>query len=122
MVSRTSLAVDDRCSTPDHPRHPRHGIPKTDFDALIVLHGPLQPHTQLGDTTHPTGFFRDGYCWGSDRDSGQHFIGGVVTKEFLEFSKSNGGYLFNGRWITTSIDNGTATETVPRDKSALNVG
>lgn len=56
-----------------------------------VLHGPLQPHTKEGDSTHPTGYFRDGFCWGSDMDAGQHFIGGVVTQEFLQFSKDRGG-------------------------------
>lgn len=50
----------------------------------------MQPLTRPGDREHPTGFFRDGYCWGSDEDPGQHYVGGVVTKEFLEFSKSRG--------------------------------
>jgi uncharacterized protein (DUF2237 family) len=57
---------------------------------MTVLHAPLQPLTSNGDTTHPTGFMRDGYCWGSENDPGSHFIGGVVTKEFLEFSKQRG--------------------------------
>lgn len=72
---------------------------------MIVLHGPLQPHTRPGDREHPTGFFRDGYCWGSDEDPGQHFVGGVVTKEFLEFSKSRGEWhevcAPAGEWRTT---------------------
>jgi uncharacterized protein (DUF2237 family) len=55
-----------------------------------VLHAPLKPLTEYGDSTHPTGFFRDGYCWGSELDRGQHYIGGVVSKEFLEFSKEKG--------------------------------
>ena len=55
-----------------------------------MLHAPLKPLTETGDSTHPTGFFRDGYCWGSELDRGQHFIGGVVSKEFLEFSKEKG--------------------------------
>ncbi len=55
-----------------------------------VLHGPLQAHTSPSDSTHPTGYFRDGYCWGSDMDAGKHFLGGIVTNEFLEFSKDRG--------------------------------
>ncbi|KAK6903174.1 hypothetical protein L486_06634 [Kwoniella mangroviensis CBS 10435] len=60
---------------------------------LNVLHAPLQPHTKEGDWTHPTGFQRDGYCWGNEQDPGNHFIGGVVTKEFLEYSKAQGNDL-----------------------------
>ncbi len=55
-----------------------------------VLHGPLQPLTRPGDTSHPTGFFRDGYCWGSSDDPGRHYVGAVVSKAFLEFSKDRG--------------------------------
>ena len=55
-----------------------------------VLHGPLQPLTREGDSTHPSGFFRDGHCWGSDEDPGEHFIGAVVTDDFLKFSKNRG--------------------------------
>lgn len=55
-----------------------------------VLHGPLQPNTRAGDASHPTGFYRDGYCWGSEDDDGKHFVAGVVTKEFLDFSKARG--------------------------------
>ncbi|RSH77977.1 uncharacterized protein EHS24_003051 [Apiotrichum porosum] len=57
---------------------------------LSVLHGPLQPNTRAGDASHPTGFYRDGYCWGSEDDDGKHFVAGVVTKEFLDFSKARG--------------------------------
>ena len=55
-----------------------------------VLHASLQPLTTTGDTSHPTGFARDGYCWGTQNDPGQHFIGGIVTRGFLEFSKARG--------------------------------
>lgn len=62
-----------------------------------MLHGPLQPHTQPGDTTHPTGFARDGYCWGLAEDVGEHYVAGVVTKEFLEFSAARGNDLSTPR-------------------------
>ncbi|GFZ46140.1 hypothetical protein JCM24511_04387 [Saitozyma sp. JCM 24511] len=64
---------------------------------LNVLHGPLQPHTREGDSTHPTGFFRDGYCWGAEADAGKHYIGGVVTQDFLDFSKDRGNDLVTRR-------------------------
>ncbi|WVQ98938.1 hypothetical protein IAU59_006070 [Kwoniella sp. CBS 9459] len=68
-----------------------------DESKLSVLHAPLQPHTKEGDSTHPTGFRRDGYCWGDSQDPGNHFIGGVVTKEFLEYSKDQGNDLMTQR-------------------------
>ncbi|WWC69241.1 uncharacterized protein I206_103178 [Kwoniella pini CBS 10737] len=64
---------------------------------LNVLHGPLQPHTKDGDSTHPTGYQRDGYCWGIEQDPGYHYIGGIVTKEFLEYSKKQGNDLMTPR-------------------------
>lgn len=57
---------------------------------ISVLHAPLQPLTKQGDSSHPTGFMRDGYCWGSKQDPGQHFVGAVVSQEFLQFSKEQG--------------------------------
>ncbi|ORX39857.1 hypothetical protein BD324DRAFT_615261 [Kockovaella imperatae] len=64
---------------------------------MNVLHGPLQPLTRSGDSTHPAGFMRDGTCWGlsSSDDPGQHYVGAVVSKEFLEFSKARGNDLTN---------------------------
>ncbi|CAK9782292.1 unnamed protein product [Cutaneotrichosporon oleaginosum] len=64
---------------------------------MSVLHGPLQPLTRPGDASHPTGFFRDGYCWGSPDDPGRHYVGAVVSKAFLEFSKSRGNDLSSRR-------------------------
>nr|XP_031858142.1 uncharacterized protein CI109_006483 [Kwoniella shandongensis]KAA5525214.1 hypothetical protein CI109_006483 [Kwoniella shandongensis] len=69
-----------------------------DSAKMNVLHAPLQPHTKEGDSTHPTGFMRDGYCWGNaGSDTGKHFIGGVVTQEFLQFSKEKGNDLMTRR-------------------------
>ncbi|RSH88063.1 uncharacterized protein EHS24_000590 [Apiotrichum porosum] len=64
---------------------------------LSVLHGPLQPNTRPGDRSHPTGFYRDGYCWGEEEDFGQHYVAGIMTKEFLEFSKRRGNDLSSRR-------------------------
>ncbi|KAK8845628.1 hypothetical protein IAR55_006344 [Kwoniella newhampshirensis] len=81
------------------PRFTRSATTMTlDSAKMSVLHAPLQPHTKAGDSTHPTGFMRDGFCWGnSGSDSGRHFIGGVVTQEFLEFSKERGNDLMTRR-------------------------
>jgi uncharacterized protein (DUF2237 family) len=57
---------------------------------MQVLQAPLQPLTQEGDSSHPTGYMRDGYCWGTKQDPGQHYIGAIVSDEFLKFSKDNG--------------------------------
>jgi uncharacterized protein (DUF2237 family) len=57
---------------------------------MTVLNEPLQPLTTESDPSHPTGFFRDGYCWGSPQDPGKHYIGAVVTDQFLQYSKEKG--------------------------------
>jgi len=57
---------------------------------MIVLNEPLQPLTTESDPSHPTGYFRDGYCWGSPQDPGKHYIGAVVTDQFLQYSKEKG--------------------------------
>ena len=44
--------------------------------------------------TNPiTGYWRDGYCRTSIQDVGTHVVCAVMTKEFLEFTKSNGNDL-----------------------------
>ena len=40
-----------------------------------------------------TGFYRDGYCKTGDADQGSHVIAAIVTREFLEFTKSRGNDL-----------------------------
>ena len=44
-----------------------------------------------------TGFFRDGCCNTSDRDTGSHTVCVEVTAEFLEFSRSRGNDLSTPR-------------------------
>ena len=40
-----------------------------------------------------TGFFRDGCCNTSDEDFGRHTVCTLVTREFLDFSRSRGNDL-----------------------------
>lgn len=40
-----------------------------------------------------TGFYRDGYCRTDSSDKGCHVVAAIVTKEFLEFTKSKGNDL-----------------------------
>ncbi|KAJ9092355.1 hypothetical protein QFC21_006855 [Naganishia friedmannii] len=54
---------------------------------LNVLAEPLQQH----GTSPITGFFRDGFCRPSASDPAEHTLAGVLTKEFLEYSKSQDG-------------------------------
>lgn len=57
-----------------------------------VFQAPLQALTKEGDSTHPAGYMRDGYCWGLKQDPGQHYVGAIVTDEFLKFSKERGEF------------------------------
>ncbi|OCF36642.1 hypothetical protein I316_01894 [Kwoniella heveanensis BCC8398] len=90
-------ALSRSLSVPPHEQVRAATTMVLDESKLSVLHAPLQPHTKEGDSTHPTGFRRDGYCWGDSQDPGNHFIGGVVTKEFLEYSKDQGNDLMTQR-------------------------
>lgn len=56
---------------------------------LNVLGGELKLHC----TNPMTGFYRDGYCKTGDDDYGSHVIAAIVTKEFLDFTKSRGNDL-----------------------------
>jgi len=54
-----------------------------------VLGGELSLHC----TEPKTGFYRDGYCRTGAADTGTHVVAAIVTKEFLEFTKSRGNDL-----------------------------
>ncbi len=58
-------------------------------DTKNVLGETLAPHS--GE--HVTGFYRDGYCRTDASDSGQHAVAAMMTKEFLEFTRSRGNDL-----------------------------
>jgi uncharacterized protein (DUF2237 family) len=62
-------------------------------EALNVLGNPLQ------DCSFDplTGYFRDGCCKTSSVDAGSHVICARVTKEFLDFSFSQGNDLMTAR-------------------------
>ena len=53
----------------------------------------------LADCGHdpPTGWFRDGCCRTDARDFGSHTVCGLVTEEFLAFSKQQGNDLSTPR-------------------------
>jgi len=40
-----------------------------------------------------TGYLRDGFCKTDQRDQGLHLVAAVMTKEFLDFTKSKGNDL-----------------------------
>lgn len=44
-----------------------------------------------------TGYFRDGFCRTNHQDVGSHVVCAIVTKEFLEFTKSKGNDLSTPR-------------------------
>jgi len=44
-----------------------------------------------------TGYFRDGYCRMESIDRGRHVIAALLTKEFLDFTKSRGNDLITPR-------------------------
>ena len=57
----------------------------------------------LGESLEPcsynplTGYFRDGCCNTDDHDVGRHLVCGIVTQEFLEFSRTLGNDLISAR-------------------------
>jgi len=54
-----------------------------------VFQRPLQVH----NLNPKTGFLRDGYCRPHPHDPADHTLAGIVSKEFLEFSKKRGNDL-----------------------------
>lgn len=69
------------------------GDRRDDGRARNVLGGPL------ADCSHDplTGWFRDGCCRTDARDLGSHSVCGIVTAEFLAFSKAHGNDLTTPR-------------------------
>ncbi|GHJ90025.1 hypothetical protein NliqN6_6427 [Naganishia liquefaciens] len=60
---------------------------------LNVLQTPLEQH----GISPVTGFFRDNYCRPSPLDPASHTLAGIVTREFLEYSKAQGNDLMSPR-------------------------
>jgi uncharacterized protein (DUF2237 family) len=56
---------------------------------LSVLGKPLK----VAGLDPVTGFYRDGYCVTGPLDMGTHVVAAVMTKQFLEFTKSMGNDL-----------------------------
>lgn len=63
--------------------------------ALNVLGNPLAPCSLQGGPV--TGFYRDGMCNTSDQDTGKHTVAGIVSDQFLKFSKARGNDLSTPR-------------------------
>lgn len=53
----------------------------------------LGTELEVCSTDPLTGFYRDGFCKTGVEDRGTHVISAVITKEFLEFTKSRGNDL-----------------------------
>lgn len=68
------------------PLHHTHNVQPI---LISVLKTPLEQH----GSTPVTGFFRDNFCRPSSQDPAAHTLAGIVTKEFLEFSKAQGNDL-----------------------------
>lgn len=57
------------------------------------------PKNVLGQPLHAccadplTGFYRDGFCRTGDDDAGRHTVCAVMTREFLDFTRSKGNDL-----------------------------
>jgi len=85
-----------------------HHTPTGNYRVLPSLHSrpfdPLTPVAQLNifstpllvhSLQPPTGYARDGYCHAPASDAGNHSVAAVLTREFLEFSKSRGNDLMS---------------------------
>jgi len=62
---------------------------------------------EVCSTSPVTGFYRDGFCNTGPEDTGTHTVCGVVTQEFLDFTKSQGNNLTtvvkaNEKWCLCS--------------------
>ena len=62
-------------------------------DSLNVFGEPLESCSE----DPVTGFFRDGCCNTSEQDGGSHTVCAVLTREFLEYSRSRGNDLITPR-------------------------
>jgi len=74
------------------------------FLSLITLSFPataekIKSSNVLGKDLTPlkgsqiTGFYRDGYCHTDENDPGQHAIAAIMTRKFLDYTKSRGNDL-----------------------------
>ena len=66
--------------------------PKTDL-GRNVFNQPLVPCS----FDPLTGFFRDGFCRTNDSDVGTHVVCAIMTRDFLDFSKTMGNDLSSPR-------------------------
>jgi len=64
---------------------------------MIKAKNILGQELKLCCTDPMTGFFRDGFCNTDQMDQGTHVICAILTKEFLDFTKSRGNDLTTPR-------------------------
>ena len=67
------------------------------FNNIMKQKNVLGTDLQMCSENPITGFFRDGCCNTNEMDVGSHTVCVIVTKEFLEFSKSKGNDLTTPR-------------------------
>ena len=67
------------------------------FNNIMKQKNVLGTDLQMCNANPMTGFFRDGCCNTNEMDVGSHTVCVIVTKEFLEFSKSKGNDLTTPR-------------------------
>ena len=66
---------------------------------MVVLKGKTTMRNVLGtelvlcSKSPMTGFRRDGFCRTDDNDRGLHLVAAIMTREFLDFTKSRGNDL-----------------------------
>ena len=67
------------------------------IDNIMKQKNVLGTDLEICNESPMTGFFRDGCCNTNKLDTGSHTVCVIVTKEFLEFSKSQGNDLSTPR-------------------------
>lgn len=67
------------------------------IDNIMKQKNVLGTDLEICNESPMTGFFRDGCCNTNNLDTGSHTVCVIVTKEFLEFSKSQGNDLSTPR-------------------------
>lgn len=67
------------------------------IDNIMKQKNVLGSDLEICNESPMTGFFRDGCCNTNKLDTGSHTVCVIVTKEFLEFSKSQGNDLSTPR-------------------------
>ena len=93
LFGTASAQSSDQCQAPSSKEVPTCEKPSShnnkDSNPLNVLGQALS----VCSMDPKTGFFRDGTCRTAKNDHGSHVVCGVMTKKFLDFTKSKGNDL-----------------------------